>query len=425
MLMTENKIEKTIGLNFTELEKVIKFLKKENWEFVKPEGNSVLYRAPAKLGLGADYTLSFPVLLAADDFQKALRKAIKSLSKAYKIEAEKLFYDVGDYMEVLKKDALYFKLKSEEVLFRHTLEIEHIWQFLRNLSLSYSNFVKVKFRQEFSALYQDDPVRMKKSLSTLLAFSKLRLVDVAFESFSFGVSVDTQMGKEQMDKAIIGFRKDLLQDFWQEVIAVNYSSAEDINAILEKYSEIERKAIFEPLIKSINKEEHSIVLTDSKFIPQYTHGKIPKSTVKALIPVKEMDRDGVKVEMMQIIVPVDRSKSKITINTREIEDGIFSQSIEEHKTRVDSVRIDGEKIKLRKTIEFTIKQDKESGEFIVTFAPLDFELKVKEFQKIKSEFFAAFISNFNYYKYIVDRRKKIEEPSEKKLVKFFKSVLPK
>lgn len=409
-----------------ELEKVVKFLQNEGWEKTKTNGEFVCYKSPTHIGLSDDYTLPIPILTTTnkEDFPRRLNEAIDFLAEVYEVTPEKLFYEVGNYLEVLKGDALFFTLKSEEVLFSHTLELNHITQFLKNLSTSYENYVKIKFQEELGQLYNNDPFRINKAVNKLLAFSKLRLVDLEFESFSFGVSVDTQMGNEQLTKEMKGFRKTLLASYKKEVMEVDFIEETVVASVLQTFSANERKAIYEPFLKSINQEAYSIILTNSNFTPQIAYRKIPKSTVKIIVPTKIKEQLAPNVQMMQIIVPVDKTKSKITIPTKEIDDDLFSQSIEEYKITVDTIEVGEEKIKLKEKIDFTIRQEAETGEFIVIFAPLAFELKVKDFSKIKDEFFAAFVSNLNYYKYLIKKREQLTKPSEKRLVKFFRLVLP-
>ncbi|MFK7982596.1 MAG: hypothetical protein AB8G86_21640 [Saprospiraceae bacterium] len=409
-----------------ELEKVINFLHKEGWEKAKTNGEFVFYKSPTDIGLSDNYTLPIPILTTTNeaDFPRRLDEAIDFLSEVYEVTPEKLFYEVGNYLEVLKGDALFFTLKSDEVRFSHTLELNDITQFLKNLSVSYENFIRIKFQQKFSEFYNNDPFRINKTVNKLLTFSKLRLVDLEFESFSFGVSVDTQMGNEQLIKEMRGFRKALLTTYKKEVIEVDFMEEKAVQQLIQKFSISERKAIFEPFLKSINQEAYSIILTNSKFTPQIAYRRIPQSTIKLIIPSKVKEQVTANVKMMQIIVPVDKTKSKITIRTKEIENDLFSQPIEEYKITVDTIESGEEKIKLKEKVDFTIQQSKDTSEFLVIFKPLAFELKVKEFGKIKDEFFAAFISNLNYYKYIIKRGEKITKPSEKRLVKFFGLVLP-
>ena len=407
------------------LDKVINFLKKEGWENGQGNDEFSFYKPPTHIGLSTTYTLPIPILTANNeaDFPRRLNEAIDILTEIYEVTPEKLFYEVGNYLEVLKGDALFFTLKSEEVLFSQTLELNDITQFLKNLSASYESFVKIKFQQKFAAIYNNDQLRINKAVNKLLEFSKLRLVDLEFESFSFGVSVDTQMGNEQIDKAIRGFRKELLATYKKEVVEVDLMSQREIDVLQAKFSVKQRKAIYEPLIKSINQEAYSIILTNSKFTPTKEYRKIPQRTVKFLIPSRIKEQVASNVKMMQILVPVDKTKSKITIQTKEIENDLFSQPIEEYQITVHTIETGSEKIKLKEPINFTIRQEKETGEFIVLFAPLAFELRVKGFSKIKDEFFAAFVSNLNYYKHIIRRGEKITKTSEKRLVKFFELVL--
>jgi len=409
-----------------ELGKVINFLHNEGWEKAKTNGEFVFYKSPTHIGLSDNYTLPIPILTTTneEDFPRRLNEAIDFLSEVYEVTPEKLFYEVGNYLEVLKGDALFFTLKSVEVRFSHTLALNDITQFLRNLSTSFESYVKVKFQQQFGDAYNNDPIRIHKAVSKLLAVSKLRLVDLEFESFSFGVSIDTQMGNEQLAKEVRVFRKGLLEAYKKEVIEIDFLSEEIIEKLLQKFSTSERKAIYEPFLKSINQETYSIILTNSKFTPQIEYRKIPQSILKLLLPSKVKTQIAANVKMMQIIVPVDKTKSKITIRTKEIENDLFSQPIEEYRITVDTIEAGAEKIKLKEKIDFTVQQATNTGEFIVLFKPLAFELKVKDFSKIKDEFFAAFISNLNYYKHIIKRGDKITKPAEKRLVKFFRLVLP-
>lgn len=409
-----------------EREKVVKFLEEEGWEKAKTNGEFVCYKSPIHIGLSDDYVLPIPILTATNeaDFPRRLNEAIDFLAEIYEVTPEKLFYEVGNYLEVLKGEALFFTLQSDEVLFSHTLELNDITQFLKNLSTSYENYAKIKFQQKFGAFYNNDPFKLNKAGNKLLEFSKLRLVDLVFESFSFGVSIDTQMGKEQLTKEMKAFRKTVLASYRKEVLEVDFMKATEVAALVQNFSTNERKAIYEPFLKSINQEAYSIILTNSNFTPQITYRKIPKLIVKTIIPTKIKEQLAPNVKMMQIIVPVDKTKSKITIPTKEIDDDLFSQSIEEYKITVDTIEIGEEKIKLKEKIDFMIQQEAETGEFIVLFAPLAFELRVKDFSKIKDAFFAAFVSNLNYYKYLIKKREKIAKSSEKRLVKFFGLVLP-
>jgi len=336
---------------------------------------------------------------------------------------EQLVFDPSNYMDILKKDAIYFKMESSEVLYKNTLEIEDIWQFLRNLTTSYSNYVKVKFHQKFANLFQDDPKRIDKALQKLMQYSKLRLVDLKFDSFAFGVSADTMMGNEKIDiPEISNWRKSLLSDFQKEVVEFDLKSKKAIENLTKNFSKEERRAIFEPIIKSINRDEFSISILDADFIAKNSYSKIPQSTIQAIIPVEEKVIQSPKIEMMEIIVPVDKSKSKITIRTKEIENDLFAQPKNEFSKKVDYLATEDQRVTLKKAIEFKVKQDAESGEFLILFAPLNLEIRTADFGKIKEEFFKAMWTHFEYYKRLVSKQRTLTE-SEQAIVKFFKSVV--
>jgi hypothetical protein len=405
-------------------QKVTQFLEKEGWQTDKSNEQFIYYQPPERLGFQDSFYLPIPVLKKTGDFQVRLDHSMKVIADIYNTQPEKLFFDVENYVDVLKREALYFRLSSAEVMYRHTLEVDHIWQFLRNLSNAYSNYLRIKFRQRFSSLFQDNPVKINRATATLLEYSKLRLVDLEFRSFGFGVAMDATMGNEKIDfKEIRSWRKEILQEFKKEVIDIDFNSKKDVDRVIQNFSEKERKAIYDPLIKSINRDEYIVSVTNNNFEPRRTFSNIPSSTIRNIFPSAEKEPEEPSVEMMQIIIPVDKSKSKHILSIREIENNLFSQPIEEYSTTLNVVEFENEVIQLNKSISFTIRQDKEHGTFDIIFEPLDLHLPVKDFSKIEDTFFKAFHNTYKYYEHIKKTRRKVTSKEDKKLVAFFDKVV--
>lgn len=409
-----------------QLEKIIKYLDKNGWKQIKSNEKFAFYNPPKDLGFPKDYTLPIPTKIEAPDFQKRVNETAQIISEIYGLSPSQLFYDVGDYKEMLKKDAIYFKLSSSEVLYSHTLELDHIWQFLKNLSLSFSNYVKIKFSKKFEKHFVQNEAKMNRAANKLLEYSQLRLVDLQFDSFCFGVSIDTMMGNQSIDiQEVIAWRKEIMATYKKEVIGIYYSSKEDIDFVLQTFTPEERKKIFEPYIKGINKHEYTLSLTDPAFQTKRIYSRIPASTLKLLIPFEEKEQTPLPPKMMQILVPVDRSKSKITLKTEEIENNLFAQQVEEKTFQINKIEYKEQKIILKSPIDLTLKQDKDTGEFILIFPPLAYEKRGSDFRRIQDEFFKDLFTYVDYYGRLKQNRKNIHSEKELKVLAIFDKILPK
>lgn len=408
------------------LEIIIAFLEEKGWKRIIENSNYYFYQATPASGFPATQVIPIPVQVGLKNFRNSLQYTAQLIAKLYQSTPSKLFFDVGDYQDLLKKDAIYFKLTSNEVTYQNTLEIEYIWQFLKNLSTSYINYVKFKFNQQFAAQLNYDSKRINKAVERLLEYAQLRLVDLEFQSFSFAIATDTLMGNERIDDSSISeWRKTILTDFKKEVLDLNLNKKEDLQFVLKAFSDKERKAIYDPFVKSINQEEYKVHITNSFFETNKSFSKIPSSTLKELFPIIEKKVSDSKLEMMEIIVPVDRSKAKITLRTKEIGNTLFAQPKKQFSKKVDMIQYGEEKVELKKQIEYTVKQTAETGAFTIIFTPLNIQLTTTDFTKIKEEFYKAFFMNLHYYQHLIENRGKVLSEKEKQVVKFFKSILKK
>lgn len=399
------------------LDKVIKFLDNKGWKTEKANKRFVFYKPPEELGFDASYTLPVPVLIDAKDFKKSLNYTIRVLSDIYELKVEEMFLGVGNYMEILKKDAVYFKLNSKEVFFSHTLEIDHIWQFLQNLTKSHANYIEFDFRKKFSKLFINKETSLKNTISKIKKTSRLRLVDLEYKSFSFGVSTDTVMGNEKIDiKEVINWRKEVMPQYKKEVIDIDFNSPEDVDFVLRKFSDDERRAIYGPLLECTNKDAYTISITNSKFEPQKKLRKVPRSTLnKVIVPRLRVKEEG-NIEVMEVIMEVDKSKDKTTIKNKDLGINLFAQPKEEFNYKIDKIPYkEGRTVKLKKAIEVLVKKDKESRGYLVSFPPLEISLTVNKFNDIKSAFLAKLID-------LIDHNFKLKDVDVNQLSEYDKKI---
>ncbi|MEM9888750.1 MAG: hypothetical protein AAF849_22835 [Bacteroidota bacterium] len=406
-----------------ELKRIVRFLEKEGWKEHKSNGKYTFYQPPSGLGLKDDFYLPVPILVGATDFTLRLSDTKASLAGIYETEEQALFYDVGNYMDILKKDAMYFKLSSNEVMYRNTLEVDYISSFLKNLTASYSSYIKIKFSKAFNSLFKNDAVTVKMA-NRVASLSRLRIVDLSFQSFAFGVSADTIMGNEKIEiSEVVDWRKSAVNQYKREVIEIDYTSKEDVDYLLELFSNNERKLIFDPLIKVINNNDYEVAITNSKFQKRKVYRRIPKSTVQVIVPKEEKNGDSAIIELMQVVVPVDKSKPKLTIRTEDIQDDLFSKPIEETEGSITHLKLAEEMIVLKSPIKIKVKYNKEQKEFEAIYDPLDYRRTADDYKKIQSLFIQDFQRFLDRYQHIKENSIATLSPQDQLILSVFEQLV--
>lgn len=402
------------------LNELIKVLTEKNWVLKDSNSRFQFYKPPKELGFDEPYVLPIPSNEQVYDFNKAMKIATNVISEVYQKDISQLITDVENYLDVLKKDAIYFKLTSEEVMFGNTLEINDIWNFLKNLSASYQSYIQINFFKYFSNIYNAE--KLNKIIDPLLKFSRLRLVDLEYKSFSIGVSADSMMGNETIQyKDVSQWRKKKVQLYKNEIIDINYNDREAIDKIVKRYDDDERRRIFDPLIKSINSREHRIYITDSTFNPRKELRKLPDSTVETILPKAKEVKEERNIEMVEIFTTIDRSKKYFTIKTDELGKDLFSQKINEISWRLDSILFDDKLVQFTIPIEYKISLDETEGLIKASHEILPLNASSTDLKQIKTLIENQIINLYKKYLQIKDTEG--EKNSESmKLISFFNKV---
>lgn len=403
-----------------QLNELIKVLTEKNWVLKSTNPKFQFYVPPKDLGFDESYLLPIPSNDKVPDFDKAIKIASDVIGEIYQTDISQLITDVGSYLDALKKDAVYFKLTSEETMFGKTLEINDIWNFLRNLSTSYQNYIQVNFYKHFSTIYNAE--RLHKIIEPLTKFSRLRLVDLEYKSFSIGVSADSMMGNDIIKTEDVSkWRQKKVHMYKNEILDVDYTDREAIEKIVKKYDDDERKKIFDPIIKSINAREHTIYLTDPKFSPRKELRKLPESTIEAILPKVTEVKDEQNIGMIEIITTYDKSKKSLTFKTEDLDKNLFSHTINETNWQLDEIIVDDKLVKFSVPIVYKISLDADKGVIKASHDTLQLNVSSTDTKEIKSLTENQIISLYKRYLQVKDTA---DEQSDdvKKLIAFFDKI---
>ncbi|MEZ4952354.1 MAG: hypothetical protein R2825_02105 [Saprospiraceae bacterium] len=406
------------------LEKITDYLEDNKWQLNKIGDKYLFYAPPAELGFSETYLLPVPRRKKAEDFNQVLQETTAIISEIYNVNMESIALGVTDYFDILKKDAIYFKLSSENVMFQKTLEINDIWNFLKNLTTAYTNYIKIELKNNFYAKLGADNNRIKKIQNKLIELTKLRVVALDYQSFSFGVAADTMMGRTEIEhKEVQKWREKLTRNFMSDVVGIDYGSRNDVESILEKYNEDERKDIFEPLISSINNySDFTITITDKNFKPKKTIKRISGQVIGLILP-KEIiqEKPQKRIGFYQTIIPVDINKAAVKLRVSDLQaNNLFTQKLEELDGHVDHLVVNEKKIQLKKNIDFHVSYDEKNGLFQILIPVINIHFSLKDFNELQHEFNDQFSTLISYYLNIKGK----PDVRGQEIIDYLKSILP-
>ncbi|MEO1259198.1 MAG: hypothetical protein AAFZ15_10395 [Bacteroidota bacterium] len=406
-------------------EKITDYLEDKKWQLNRVGDKYLFYAPPAELGFPKNFQLPVPRRKKAEDFDQVLQETAGIISEIYDVNLEAVTLGITDYFDILKKDAIYFKLSSENVMFQKTLELNDIWQFLKNLTTAYTNYIKIELRNNFYTQLGADNNRIRKVQNKLIEFTKLRVVALDYQSFSFGVAADTMMGRTEIDfKDIQKWRKKLTRHFMADVVNINYGSRNDVETILERYNEAERKSIFEPLINSINNNsDFKITITDKNFKPKKSIKRISGQVIGMILPKEEtQEKPHKQIGFYRTIIPVDINKSAIKLRVSDLqENNLFTQKLEALDGHINHLTLEEKKIELQKNIDFTVSYNEKEELFQIMIPKIKIHFSLKDFNDLQNEFNEQFSTLTSYYLNIKGK----PDARSQEIIDFLKTILPK
>lgn len=407
------------------LDKITSYLEDNKWQLQKVGEKYLFYAPPSSLGFPKKYNLPVPRRKKTDDFEQVLRETAVIISEIYDTSIESITMGVTDYFDILKKDAVYFKLSSENVMFQKTLEINDIWNFLKSLTSSYTNYIKAEFKKSFFESLGADNNRIRKIQNKLISLTKLRIVALDQKGFGFGVAADTMMGRTEIEyKEVQKWREKLLRHFMSDVVNVDYGSRMDVETILEKYSEDERKSIFDPIISSINNQgDYMVTITDKNFKPKKELKRVSSQIVEMILPKGlTQEKPQKQIGFYRTIIPVDINKSAVKLRVSDLQENtLFTQKLDALDGHIDHLILGDEKIQLKKNIEFTVNFDEKNGHFQILIPVINILFSLKDFNELQQGFNEQFSTLTSYYLNI----KGNPDNRSQEIINYLKTILPK
>ena len=360
---------------------LVDFLQSHGWEN-KGQDNKFIYFVPPKQMNIPGVFVPIPRMQSAPDYGDALRHASRILEQIYETDISELLFEAGNFQSTMLQNAIYVKLFTSDRS-DHSLEVTHVTSFLKNLNTSFEGYLKVEFARRFASQIRDN---LEKAATKLILLSRLRFIDLQFQSFSFGVSMDPTIGRSEFGlRGMNNWRDKVLPHYEEDVLTQDFSDHNTIEEIKDKYDEIERKVIFDPLFKAINNNEYKVALTNQSYQPKKRIKTVTRARVKEIVPNISTNEPDKTLSFVQVILPVTSSGDLGIRSPKKAiaSGGLFAKQVK--RIPIQQIFRNDEVLEFAKPIEVILDSTPE-GEYILRSIEAEIEVKNATFEGVQKTF---------------------------------------
>lgn len=265
-------------------------------------------------------------------------------------------YNQKLYLLDLRKDSFYLKFSTNNKKFGDTIGFRELTNvMLKNVSLSYKNFVEIDFEKRFAKIIPIDSERnsifKKVSLDT-----DLRMVDLKYGSFEIGLATDKLM-KTNIEFKEVKEWADNVGNSYKDIVLDNNIDNEELESILENYSEDERNKIFLPIVKIVDNPDYNMKIRNNKEKTFHNLGIKSKEISNKIVTkskIVEEQETEINLEIINVTTIIDKNSRKKNIN---LDNTLFStvQEIAHILTYDDFIKFGFKNIELEEKINLHIE----------------------------------------------------------------------
>jgi len=160
---------------------------------------------------------------------------------------------MDDFLQLLRKDAVYFKLASNEKV-GGAVKIDDVIKVLKSLTESYLAFVETEYSKISN---QGDRRKLNKIKKGLQVENNLMLVDLEFKSCGMAISpnvITYNLDIPQIEHPKI-WKKEVFTDYKDTILKSDYNNGSTLKKLAKRFNPVERQRIFKPLIDGIINNE--------------------------------------------------------------------------------------------------------------------------------------------------------------------------
>ena len=274
-------------------------------------------------------------------------------------------YKHKSYLLDLRKNSFYLKFSTNNKKYGDTIGFRELTNvMLKNVSQSYKNFVEIDFEKKFDKIIPIDSER-NSILRKVIDDTDLRMVDLKYGSFEIGLSVDTLMKTNIDFKEIKEWTNNVGYAF-KKIVLDDEIDQNELDAILNDYTEEERNKIFEPIVKIVDNPDYDLKIRDSKEKKYHNLGIKKKDISSKIITKNKIVQEPISekdLELINVTTIRDKNSNKKTIN---LEHTLFSTVKEtEYKLTYQDFQKYGYTGNVDKSIEIKLRIENKGNQIIL------------------------------------------------------------
>ena len=356
---------------------------------------SILFRSAASLAynchkLKLAENLIFTALSGKPDsnLEYELRELLDRINSVLLGNVE---YEDNSYLDYLRNTAIHLRVQAKSPAHSKAVFVKNAVDFLQSISNSFSNFVDVNFRKAFDQDHFGEDY--SKVLKQIISKTQLLVVDQRFKSFGVSISSDTSIMQNQYSQEINSWRKQLFDQYKDEVLYIDYESLGVAEAISEKYDENERNLIYKSFISTFKeKSTYKVSITNSHYsetIKEYKPVSKPINNIFLPKLVQEEAKEE-KVLYQEFFMDI-RDSQKPAKQSDIIERKLLDYAKFYHP--IKNIKVENDYLVLLE--EWSVQVVYEKGIFIIALEDLNIHLKSDDYSELINSFYKEVLITYD------------------------------
>lgn len=264
------------------------------------------------------------------------------------------------YINKLREKSYIVKVTPSDLVHHQTVSAKEAAFVLNGFCNSMEGYIKVT---AFNLLKEKfgDVSKINTRINKIKSILSPRISEAAFNSFEVWLAMDVVVftGEDEIDTKL---RDDLVDNYKKDVLDADFTSEAAADIIAQKFTKDERKLIYEPIIKIIEKDDfyvsysdHSrVIKTRAKIKSGFRDIILPKPTLEEAI--EYLDR---KNKIISIVLNLKEGEDVTKLSKKELfENLLINEEVPETTYKIKSpVMSDGVEVSITMPILCTLSLD--------------------------------------------------------------------
>lgn len=273
-----------------------------------------------------------------------------------------------DFLEELRKLALYFKLETPK--YGGAIDVESLAKVLRSVNASFQNYFDAELRTTYVGKITS---RVDQEIRALKEEANLLIVDLRFASFEAAVSPNSVTTSSLFNyfKEPGELKKKIFKSYEDEIFYSDLNEPKTIEKLERKFSQEERSAIFKPLDETVfHPTRYSFKYGKSFNDLKRSFKPIKEEVVKKLIPpsVKQS-----RTETLYKVYVVTEGEMDLFGPRPKIKKMLATEKMEraDYPLQLHKIRYDGIEVFLKNILNADVSFDDEEKLYYISYPDLN------------------------------------------------------